>query len=51
MLLQELLLIEWVIGLGLVTCGCLSSVEDGLEAAGGCEVRGMSCEAVTCGCL
>jgi hypothetical protein len=32
------------------TCGCLSSVEDGVKAAG-VSVGGMGCEDVTCGCL
>ena len=36
-------------GLG-VTCGCLSSVEDGVEAAG-VSGTGMGCEGFTCGCL
>jgi hypothetical protein len=33
-----------------VTCSCLSSVEDGVEAAG-ISVGGMGCEVVTCSCL
>ncbi len=33
-----------------VTCGCMSSVEDGVEAAG-VSVGGMGDEVVTCGCL
>ncbi len=32
------------------TCGCLSSAEDGVEAAG-VSGAGMGCEDFTCGCL
>jgi hypothetical protein len=37
-------------GCEFVTCGCLSSGEAGVEAAG-VFVGGKDCEDVTCGCL